>query len=197
MSKQTYKVVQDGFQIGWVEGTDPTHALVQARQTYGPNCSISRFYGTPPETSNDRLTVLRRVYKTALLNFTRRKHPSDESLRLISTDEVNEFLSGIAPDAQGVRTVPVISHEGAFILVTYYLLVEFPTFKTPEEEFRSKAKTESEIGFLFACASTLRTNEALYEFAESLCVDWTRDEEPRNGRFNCIQAIRRKMGWIE
>jgi hypothetical protein len=213
--KKRYPVLVEGFVQGHVEAISAAEAQVLANVRYGPYATLRDpvEMNQSPENLEDeignRVFRITPCYRAEFIPVVRQFLQGDIKVPVGVQEEtfgpvgsiVDEWFlkhPGIHVIHFGSTKDPDTSQIG--FLVVYQVLMEVPTVPTLDEKEQSYSllKNQQEVQRDFFCRLTtdLQSNEKLFTFARQIGVEWNPSKHPITERANCIQAIRKHMGWI-
>jgi hypothetical protein len=221
--QKRFQVFVAGFIAGSVKALTLPEAEVEAQREYGPQATVGRAFDidVEPEFLEDELGnrtfKMLASYRAAFIPIvknTPRTVPGEGinagKLLTVGMEEetygpVGEVVDSWFLHHPGVHVIHFGSTKdpetGAVgFLVIYYTMIELPTIHTLDELSAKPYMTEPMLReqreFLVRLTTDLRSNEALFEFANSVGVEWNPAKHPLTERGNCVQAIRRFFLWI-
>jgi len=206
-----------GFIIGNVSGYTVAEARIKAVEQYGPDCSIgdtiemTDFTAQLVDELGDR-TLFRGVcYQSAFVPVIKTTPVvmRDAKAPVGMEEDINGTVDGLLNDwflhHPGIRIIhfsntkdPISGFVG--FLIVYYQMIDLPIVHTLDElspDARLTPKQQQDQNaFLIELTTSLRTNEALFDYANLLGVEWARAKHPITERSNCVKAIRKFHNWI-
>lgn len=207
-----FRVRREGFILGVVQAETHTQAQEQAIDTFGNSaiCDEQPIANEPIDIDaviHNRDLSIRPVYKS-LYVVGKTESTLTEKLNATLHSLMGKFIAAITfgITKAGVAKESTLSEEVSssviipviipYARILYFDLAEVVTAKTLAEAMKKAEIHPDDVQFGIRLLGDLNTNEALFTYANVLEIEWSRHTDWHKDRVNCIQAIRRKKGWI-
>lgn len=217
--RKRFQVTKEGFVIGFVEANTKAEAEVLMQKDYGVDCKLGHVFdlNRPTEFLEDELGNrtfrIGASYKAEFVPIVCQKpHTVNQDGHQVVVGMQEETAGGVGE----VLDKWFLHHPGIHVihmsntkdpntgwigfLIVYYQMIELPTVPTLDELSGDVKLLEEQLrqqrDFLIRCATDLQSNDALFEYARNLGVEWNPAKHPITERGNCIQAVRRFHNWI-
>lgn len=192
-----YRVRREGFILGTVCAEVISQAQDRAFDTFGVGAIVDEqpIQGEPLDVDavlHNRDLSIRPVYRV-LFVWGKTQIEIETNLNATLQTLAGKFIKDIQYDRSYNNEEESI--EGC-AKVLYFDVAEVVTTKTLAQMMQKAKIHPEDVEFGIRLLDDLITNEALFDYANNLGVEWGRHTDHHKDRLNCIQAIRRHKGWI-
>jgi hypothetical protein len=214
-----YQVLQEGFIIGFVEAKTSAEAEIMAQDRYGVGVKLGCIFelNQPTEFLEDELGNrafrIEACYRADFIPVVKQspalERVGDQIVQVGMKEETFGEIGRIVDQwflhHPGIHIIHFGSSKdpetnAVGFLVVYYTMIELPIIHTLDELCGQPGITEAQLreqrDFLVRLTVDLRSNDALFDHARALGVEWIPAKHPVTERGNCVQALRRFHGWI-